>query len=561
MREEIRLEQLVLGPRAAGRDFGVVAATPGLTLSDEALSATLDYNLALGDHIQGHGPIQAFFPISTRPGRPLWFLSSTTDLGRISGNPVWMTWGQIIDSGHLAAMGGRADRLLQFHERRDLPPAGTSLAPLVLDVARLAEEHGAPAPAASAMWRLQPDLGRKPLVVEVEAPMDPTATLIRILDKALAETRTEISFVTAPVPLFHWDLICFAKEEWSQKAWRPSGAKLHCVSGAGEIRGDGADLADVLWWTLRATLAGAADEESPALRKALAAGRPSADPGEPAEQRVAGGLRSILSEIRDHLGEPAVRSAMAGLMRAVAEVGEDEPRSLLSAALRRVYGSMTQARPADPAWLELYFRQPEPVTERLAWPPLMLARLAASGRAAVALDPEILGRVAPEMVSTFPAPLLKQAQAAPSGLLESEAELLAQTLEYLEASNTSGAIEPTWELAFTFHCRVVQAAVKDRLEALESRSREKARAGLTKFLLKLHALINTTQLDRFLRTETSVKAASMIGEPDWRRIVQSREHAAVRALALENVAQPDASSPDSQWPFAFRTLCARRDAA
>jgi hypothetical protein len=177
------------------------------------------------------------------------------------------------------------------------------------------------------------------------------------------------------------------------------------------------------------------------------------------------------------------------------------------------------------------------------------------------LDSAILRPIAPDMIVTFPGLLLKQANSAPPGRLDSEAELLAQSLQYCDVKKASDTLAPLWELAYAYYRRVVQAWEKEFLGAPDSPGRQKAKAGLTAFMLQLNCLGNLTQMKRILSEGASVKAANMIGEADWRQITENREQTAAAAVARDRLASLHPTRRESAWAFAFQAYAARSHAS
>lgn len=110
MIQKITAPWIVAGPRANGRDYGVLARSPEVPLRDGQIEHIVTTNHHMIDWT-GRFPLLHFFmPIRGETGH--WFLGTCRGLPPVAGNAVAITGGIVLTREQLEAIGWRADRLV-----------------------------------------------------------------------------------------------------------------------------------------------------------------------------------------------------------------------------------------------------------------------------------------------------------------------------------------------------------------------------------------------------------------------------------------------------------------
>ncbi|WGM37672.1 hypothetical protein [Caulobacter sp. NIBR1757] len=242
----VTIEQIVLGPRDQGRNYGELAASPGLALPASALAALRDFSLRIVSYVPRGGQVHAAFKISEAPGPDLWAVMTTAERGRIQGNPVIVTWALIVPQAVAEQAQFKIARFLPFVPVTDHAPAlGSALEAVRVEVkALLAKAANQRTGLMAHLSNLVFKLRREPVVLSLIDGLDPVGTLTQLLGMGLQATNAAVSFITVPAPLRRWDLVVFRGHEWTQVR----DAKVFGLSGL--AKAEPADDADKAWFAL-----------------------------------------------------------------------------------------------------------------------------------------------------------------------------------------------------------------------------------------------------------------------------------------------------------------------
>lgn len=526
----IELQRLVLGPRDKGRGYGVIASSPDLTLTDEALAAVQDFNLRIGDYVASGVPISACFPISSATGRALWFACTTTVHGRAGGNTVWVTWGALIDRTAMTALEGRAYRLFGLLERERRPKLGEDLPALSVDPEALSAASGeAPPLAAFASYAAQ--AGRKRLTISAHAPARCEAVLDRIMDCLTPDRREELSVVDAPVGVRRWDLIVYQEELWESNAVSATGTAQVIRAGAADLSGgEDPSVLDLLWNELARTVAQRPDLGGSDFARELNGCRrldhSGLDEAASLELRFATLLREALARER----EDEARLRVARLAAAVASL-PPALRRPPSQALLRVWQLMFDAVADRSSWYDTVHRLGADHRSALGVPELLLPRIAIEAGVVFSLTPEEALPMAEPLTTVFRTPLIRHAIDAPAGRADTAACLLEFVLPRLAAHDPD--TQEDWRLVNQLGRRVAE-------------NRDTSAATLTRCRKVLVELLETSVT---MRRSDGIE---IMFQPTTRAKVRDLFEGEYEQLALRiRDAAAVALTQPSAWKFAF----------
>jgi hypothetical protein len=531
----LRIDRLALGPQEGGRGFGVIAASPGLTLPNKALSEIQDYNLRIGEYVVEDLPIHACFPVSVAPKGELWFLSSTVVHGRQVGNVVWVTWGAVLTRKDMDRLEGRTYRLLGRLHGDVRPAVGETLPPLEVAPAELTALPGA-APNALDCRRYAGKIGRVAAALRVHEPMVALATLDALLEAVPPPRRRAIGFVTAPIPVRQWQLVSYQDEAWRDgQIWLPVDAETLKVDKSGISGGQPASVAETVWDGVMEKVAADPEWGGRSFAEQLGRYGPANGPEDEPEAALAACFGELVEAVVVRDGEEAALRRFGQLLGAALALDSAFVEPAARALLRMWEGRLsTASKPA--AWFMVVFDQAPALRRAARMPTQMPARLAVERGLIFELEPAVLDALGPALVTIFCAPLIRQAMRAPPGRGDADVRLLEMLLPSLTSRGRQ--LDQAWDLANKLGSRLVAGAA-----AVSPAGREGLRESVKKVLVELlETIVRMRRADGVLamfNNESRARLRILFGADDFHALIADTRSAATRLLDLH------------AWKFAF----------
>lgn len=389
---------LVVGPRRAGRDYDLLAASAGLQPAVADLGRVKRHNFEVRAFVRPDRPVHAFFRLPAT-GADVWMLATTSLNGEIGGNPVWITTGLVLTPDLLDAVDGRVLPLALPWPGAEPPPPGAVLAPIAV---------GAPGPLEPidpmvVGWAER--LGRARLAIE--APSGAVdGVLAAVLDAAPAWRRRNLAFISAPPEAASPDdapaLAVF--EAGTRRAGAPVGYELIQLDAL-EPGGARASAPRSPWDDLL--------EAAARARFGLARGLDVAAralPLPPAETGEAETQRRVDAYLETETSDAARLDALFHLVRSARAITDEAGRAETLRALLKTFEKRMKAAVDPIAWLDTYLDRIEPVIGADG-PRLLPARLAIETGVLFSLDRQRAERLAPAVCES----LLEAAQARLAG--------------------------------------------------------------------------------------------------------------------------------------------------
>jgi hypothetical protein len=185
----MKLERVLLGPASGNRDYGLLGTSPTLRLADRQGATLTELIFGARSTISTLDPAAVFVPIAGRNG-DLWALAQIRPEPFESGIRIFAD-ALILTRTQLDAIGWSAHRLLDrsWGDRR-------SLEAITIDESRLWDSDAADEKA----FRVDALISEAPSGVWIacQGGVDPTKALCSTLDALLPETRSGLSYSSAP---------------------------------------------------------------------------------------------------------------------------------------------------------------------------------------------------------------------------------------------------------------------------------------------------------------------------------------------------------------------------
>lgn len=414
-------ERILVGPRRGGRDYDVLATSPGLSLAVEDLGRIRRHNFEVRPFVRAGAPVWAFFRLRSA-GPEAWLIATTSLNGEINGNPVWITSGLVVTRDVLDVIGWRV-LPIGSPWLGDVPAPESSLtaAPIHLTAPSI-NGWTTKIATAHAVQRL----ARTRLAVETPDG-EQLAVLTALLELAPSFRRSGLSFITAPpqagAPEDPSELAVFdvgARGPSTLKGYElvslvaPEGAPVLLVEA------DGWDEFLELAAVDRLPIVEGLDRTSRSLP--LNAELPVQVDMQLRIETYLGGLP----------GPTEQADALFYLVKTAHRVRDPRSRDQVVGALFKAFEKRLKAS-ADPHfWLAQYLLKIDAVMKSVG-PPLLAARLAVETGAAFGLDGNLTERIAPAIVEKLAsaaadqlAHVRRRTAASLSALLEAVVDHLAE---------------------------------------------------------------------------------------------------------------------------------------
>jgi hypothetical protein len=384
-------ERILVGPRRGGRDYDVLATSPGLRLAVEDLGRIRRHNFEVRPFVRAGGPVWAFFRL--RSAAPeAWLIATTSLHSEINGNPVWITSGLAVTRDVLDVIGWRVLPIASPWIG-DVPASGSSLkaAPIHLTVPSVTGWTTEVA-IAHAVQRL----ARTRLAVETPVG-EQLAVLTALLELAPSFRRSGLSFITAPphagAPEDPPELAVFdvgARGPSTLKGYEL--VSLVAAEGAPVplVTADGWDEFLELAAVDRLPIVEGLDRTSRSLP--LNAALP-----------VQADMQLRIETYLDGLPGPAEQAdALFYLVKAAHRVRDPQSRGQVVGALIKAFEKRVKASSDPHFWLAQYLLKIDAVMKSVG-PPLLAARLAVETGAAFGLEGDLTERIAPAIAEKLAA--------------------------------------------------------------------------------------------------------------------------------------------------------------